>query len=290
MSKTAIPGAKRTNLFLVEPEKLTLVWDETDPRHAKFNFDEIMEEHDCLDPTHLLYDAKIYLPVTDIQIKNVTALGVLQSVSCRKNGEAVEVVAGRQRVKWARYANILLRKAGEPEIRIPVKMQRGSEGKMLATLISENEMRCADDMLNLARKASDLVDRGYEVDEIANWFNCGAQTIRNRLSLLDLAPKVQKAIKQQQITVTEALKLKKEPHEKQEELLKVHVTATGRREKRAAKSVGEDKKKPRRIKAPSKAVIRALIEQLPQSKTRSALEWAVGDLSHRKAKEVIKEL
>lgn len=294
MSKTAIPNAKRSNLFMVEPEELTMVWDETDARYNKFNLVEIMGEKDSLDPDHLLYDSKINIAVTELQVNNVNALGVELNVVCRKNGDKIEVIDGRQRVKWARYANLKRKKNGEPPLRVPVRLKRGNEKGFLATLISTNEMRCADDMLNLATKANRLVESGYEIEEIAGWFNCTKQTIKNRLALLELSDKVQKACKDQQITVTEALKFRKEDHAKQDEFLKTHIAAEGRRKARADKSIGEGHgakpKKNKRPKAPKKVEIRTLIEALPQSKTRAALEWAIGDLSTRKAKELIKEL
>lgn len=278
----------------IEPELLTLVWDEADARFEKHNFMEIIEEHDCLDPEHVLYDAKINLPVTELQINNVVALGVKQTISVRKNGDKIEVIDGRQRVKWARYANKQLAEMGQPLIKIPIKMERGTEIQALATMVSTNEVRTADDIINLAHKANELINRGCEIDEIATWFNCTGQTVKNRLAVLELSDNVQKACRDGLITVTESLKMRKEPHEKQNELLKAHITAEGRRKARREKSVGEDgkpkKKKTTRSKAPSKAKIRELIEAMPQSKTRAALEWAIGDLSTRKAKEFVKEL
>ncbi len=53
------------------------------------------------------------------QVNNVMRLGILENIVVRRNGELIEVVAGRQRVKWARVANMRLAKKGEPRFEFP---------------------------------------------------------------------------------------------------------------------------------------------------------------------------
>jgi ParB family chromosome partitioning protein len=294
MTKSAIPGAKRTNLFLVDPNQLTLVWDDADPRF------ENVEEHlwvadiDSLEgEKHSLFDDRVFLPLAESHVKAAMKNGILQNVIVRKNGELFEVVDGRRRTLNAREANKRLGEAGEPLIRLRVTIQRGDEKGAMTTMITANELRTPDEVFNKAKKANRLMERGADKEEIAEAFDVTVTTINNWLKLLEMDDKVQKACRSGQVNISEAIKWSKDDHEQQKKNLTAHVEAT---KKRAADPYkGKPNKngaapKPTRAKAPGKAKIRALIEAMPTSKTKDALMWAVGDLSTRKAKETVKEL
>ena len=293
MGKAAIPGAKRTNLHMVKPEDLSLVWDDSDSRFADSKlFNEILSEADSLDgENHPLWDEKIFIPIRDAHVKSVMRKGVIIPIVVRRNGETIEVVDGRQRVKWARAANIQLEAEGEPPIRVGCTIKRGDEADALVTMIATNEIRTADEIINKAKKAVRLMERGYDEEEAAEVFDVTVTTIKNWQKLLELSPRVQKACRVGQVTVTEAIKWHKSDHDEQNELLKVHVVSEKKRTSDPYKNKnGKTRKKASRIRAPSRTEVRALIEALPESKTKAALQWAVGDISTRKAKESVKEL
>lgn len=292
MAKSAIPGAKRGNIFLMDPWKISLIWDDTDPRFNKECEKLLSPDIDSLEgEAHPLFDDRVFIPRKDSKIAATIKHGIATPCIVRKNGEMVEAVDGRQRVLDGRMANLALKKRGEELLRIKCVVQRGSDKGAMATMVMANELRTADEIFNKAKKANRMQERGMDLDEIAEVFQVTTTAVRNWLKLLEMDDAVQKAARTGQVTVTEAIKWSKEERPKQKDLLKAHVAATKARAADPYKKKGKKgKKTTTRGKSPGKVKIRALIEALPESKTKSALQWAVGDISLRKAKEVVKEL
>lgn len=293
--KQAIPDAKRGNLFMVDPWKICLVWDDSDPRFTKECEKLLSADIDSVDgDKHPLFDDRVFIPRSDSKVAATIKNGVSIPVIVRKNGDAVEAVDGRQRVLDARAANLALEKQGEPTLRVPCVVKRGDDTGAMATMVMANEFRTNDEVFNKAKKANRLQERGMDLDEIADCFQVTTTAVRNWLKLLEMDDSVQKACRTGIVTVTEAIKWSKEDREKQKELLKAHKAATAARAKDPYKSKkgkkGAGRGSTTKGKSPGKAKIRALIEALPESKTKAALQWAVGDLSLRKAKESVKEL
>lgn len=200
MGKTAIPGAKRGTIFMMEPEALTIIGLDTKD-----------------DANHPLYDERINLLLDEGFILNIREHGVLENVIVRKNGDKLEVVAGRQRIRAAREVNARNQKEGMPAIRVPVAVRKTrSEGEALAVLVSENENRRDDDALTRAKKAQRLLNYGYLEEDIATQFGISTQAVKNLLALLDLSPKVQKAIASRKLAYSSALTLKDLPREEQD--------------------------------------------------------------------------
>lgn len=151
------------------------------------------------DPKHPLYDERATMPLDEGMIANIKRMGVLQPIIVRHNGEkdgrpVVEVVAGRQRVRSAIEANKQLRAEGQPEIYVYAVVQRGNDVKLFEVGISENEGRQDTDVMNRARNMQRYLDMGRDEDDISVIFKCTKQMVRYTLALLDLHPKVQKAV------------------------------------------------------------------------------------------------
>lgn len=292
MAKTAIPDAKRSTLFLVDPWKICLVWDDTDSRYSKECEKLTSPDIDSLAAEeHPLYDDRVLIPRDDRKVATTMKHGITIPIVVRKNGDLVEAVDGRQRVLDARAANLALKKQKEPELRVPCVLKRGDDKSVMATMVMANELRTPDEVFNKAKKANRLIDRGMDLDEVAAVFQVTTTAVRTWLKLLEMDDAVQKACRNGQVTITEAVKWSKEERPKQKELLKAHIAATKARAKDPYKKKGKKgKKQTTRGKSPGKVKIRALIEALPEGKTKAALAWSVGDRSLRKAKELVKEL
>ena len=119
MAEKTVIDAPRANMFMVEPEQLTLVTDENHP----------------------LYDPRVHLPVDDNLVRNIMAFGVKEPILVRKNGVEFEVVAGRQRTKAAIEGNKRLAKEGKEPMRVRAIIERGDEADMFGVMILENELR-----------------------------------------------------------------------------------------------------------------------------------------------------
>ena len=86
MAKQAIADAKRLNAFGVDPDHLCVVGIDTKHKEGE----------------HPLWDERIHRKLHEPFIANLMAVGVLEPILVRKNGETLEVIDGRQRVLSAR--------------------------------------------------------------------------------------------------------------------------------------------------------------------------------------------
>lgn len=178
-------NAQRSDAFALEPEKFTLITD----------------------PGHPLYDPRVHDEPDESLVRNVMTYGVIEPVIIRKNGENVEVVAGRGRVKAALEANRRLTAEGKQPIRVPAILKRGQDADMFGVLISENECRREDNPLIKSEKAQRLINMGKSVEEVAVAFGVKRQSVEAWLALGDVAQPVLEAVEQGEISATAAAKL-----------------------------------------------------------------------------------
>lgn len=272
MAKTAVPGASRGTVFKMDPADIVIIG--LDTRDG---------------PEHPLYDDRIRLALDEGLVLNIMARGVLVPILGRKNGPRVEVVDGRQRVRCAREANKRLKKEGLKPVKIEVSLKRPKDEKAaLGMLITTNENRINDDYVARARKAQRLLDLGADEDEVANDFGCNAQTIKNLLKILELSPKVQKAIQAREIGYIAAISLTDLPQKDQEETLAAMVASgnTGtdeakRLRRSRQKQNGKADETPRAKKVPTK-ILRKVAEDEEFTSTlspdaKALLLWVLGD-------------
>lgn len=270
--------AKRANMFMFDPANLTIVGlDTTDG------------------PEHPLYDERINLPLDEAMVKNVMALGILEPVGVRKNGDKVEVVFGRQRVRWAREANARFAKDGRQAMNVPVVVRRGDDSEHLGVLISENEVRQDDGPLQKARKAQKYTALGKTNDEAATAFGVTGQCVRNWLALIDLDGAVQKAVENGTISASAASKfagLDREAQKRALAELEAQPKPTGKKAAKAAKANTNDDV-PQGV---SRGRIRKILAQVKADKielpeqVQIVLEWMVGEKSDRSLINAIAEM
>ncbi len=184
MSKTAIE-AKRGNVFMLEPERLTLVTDKNHP----------------------LYDPRVEDDPSENMIANVAMHGVLEPILVRKNGNAIEVIAGRGRTKAVLEANRRLRAEGKPTLLIPAMVKGGSDKDLFGIVISENEIRREDSMINKGEKARKLLNMGHTVQEIAVIFGVTRQAVETWLTVEQLPDQIKGAVETGELSATAALQL-----------------------------------------------------------------------------------
>jgi len=258
-----IEGAGRADLFTLDPE--TVVIPEDGP----------------------LFDERADLPLDENLVANIMFQGVLEPIIIRKNGSAIEVVAGRQRVKAAREANRRFAERGQACIKIPAILKQGTDADMYGILISENEIRRADDQVAKGKKALRLVNMGQSVPDIAVIFGVSTRTIEQWLSLNDLTPEVQDAVSNGEISAAVGRELSNLPREEQAFLLdglKTEAEAKGRpitkQSTRRAIEGQPEKPKMATLKQIQKA-IEALVhnEEFPRGYLEGvgdALAWVLG--------------
>lgn len=177
-------------------------------------------------PEHPLYDPRIKLPLDKHMVANVEAWGIKENVLITKSdakhpGRPV-VVAGRQRVRWARAANenITKRAQGEALHQVLTNLEKGDENELAGIMVLENEIRKDDDMITKARKAQKLMTvNKFSAAQVANVFGVSVPSLRVWLKVLQTSPKVQAAVDAKKITASAALALMELPMDKQDEAL-----------------------------------------------------------------------
>lgn len=147
------------------------------------------------DETHPLYDHRIFLPVDENLVRNISFYGIQQPVLVRREGDKLYVIDGRQRTRAAREAAKRQALAGEYQLLVPVREARGDDKRVVGIMISTNEQRQNDEVLEKAFKAARMLDLCGDMDQVALAFGRTKTTIKNWMSLVEADPCVHEAIR-----------------------------------------------------------------------------------------------
>jgi ParB family transcriptional regulator, chromosome partitioning protein len=165
------------------------------------------------DAKHPLYDSRSDQPLSDEFICNVDFHGILEPVLIRKNTEtdALEVVAGRQRVRAAVEANKRRKKRGDKLLLVPAIVKRGEDLSMMGVMASENEARVANTPLQRAGLMQRMLNRGATEKDIATSMACSSATVKNHLALLEAPAAVRNAVQNGKVSAAVGYKLARLP-------------------------------------------------------------------------------
>jgi len=173
------------------------------------------------DPKHPLYDPRATEELPEWMIVSIAEVGVKVPIICRKNGDALEVVDGRQRVRAAVEANIRRGQKGMPLLRVPVMVQDIDDKQAAGFIVMLNEIRKADSAYNKAEKAKSLKDRYDMTDaEIAPIFGVSEQAVHGWIAVMNTAPEVVQAIKDRKLRISAAKELLSLSREEQADIVK----------------------------------------------------------------------
>lgn len=284
MAKQAIEGAQRLNAFGCDADDLLIVgYDTKDGR-----------EHPLWDGDRLELVLK---SITEEWVVNLMSFGVLEPVLVRKNGDRIEVIAGRRRVLGAREANKRIKASGSsmPLIKVPCMVKRSDDKDVMGAIVAENEGRLDDTPIVRAKKVRRLLDRGYSEVGAAVAMCLPVDEVQKLLPLLDLDERVQTLMEERKIGSTVALTLRDLPREEQvqkaQEYAAVGVTVDEARRQTKLRKNGaggsgggsNGKAEELRGKRPSAAFLRKLSEDeefmtdLKDTDARDLLLWVLGD-------------
>lgn len=273
VSKTAIEGVGRGTVFRVPPEDLKIIGLDTKDG-----------------PEHPLHDERIHLPIDQGLVENIIKYGIRMNVEVRKNGDDLEVVDGRQRVRAAREANKRLKAEGSVLILVPTTIAKGNDGFMLGVMISVNENRQNDPLIAKAEKAKRALDFGQPEEDVATMFGVTKKAIQGWMKLLDLHPDVLALVKEKKMAASTAIKLSDLPRE--EQIIKAsEMVSSGNATVAEADRVSREKRGLSRseesgTKKPGAVLIRKLIDNaanldLPEDFVL-ALRWTRGEITTRR--------
>jgi ParB family chromosome partitioning protein len=224
-----IVDAPRGNVYFMDPDDITIIG--LDTKDTK---------------EHPLWDKRIELPINEQLVDSIMTSGFFGAIVVRKNGDAVEVEAGRQRVRAARVAKQKLLAAGKEFPRVTVSFRKDSDEAAYRIGVAENQFRVNDGPLMLADKIKDYLDRVGDTAETRR--ECGklygfsGQQVGQYMKLHELAPKVLKAIAEGLISATAASEFSDMKRAEQEEAL-ASALAGGRTSRAAIRSQKKAKNK-----------------------------------------------
>lgn len=255
MSKGMVLDAPRSNMYMVDPEHLVLITDKKDP----------------------LYDVRAELPVEENMVLNIMCHGIIQNIVAARRGDSYVVVTGRQRVKAAREANKRLCKEGKEPVRVPMVLGRGDEGIQTGIMISENELRQADSILEKAEKCRRYLAMGKTEAEAAIVFGVTGQTIKNWMEIISLTPSVKKAVDNGTISATAAAKLSKLAPAEQKEAAEDLIDAAAKSGKKRVTINKAAAKVGRKRSMRSKKQIAEVARVANEPWIRGVLLWVLGE-------------
>ena len=274
MAKQAIPGASRTNLFLVDPTTVVIIGLDTEDGRD-----------------HPLWDPRIEMEVPEGLVLNIMKYGVLEPPLVRKNGDRIEVIDGRQRIRAARTANERLAEAGGAPLLVPVMLRKADDLGHVGVMVTANEQRFGDDAVAKAMKAQRLLDFGGTVEDVGIAMGVSVTQVKNLLTILDLSSKVQKAISGDKVSYSAAIQLADLTHTDQNTKLAAMLEngATGyadakrqKKERQAGKAPSNGEETSLRGKGVKVAVLRKVADDEDfmgnlSEDARHLLLWILGD-------------
>jgi len=157
----------------------------------------------------------------DSWLEDLRANGVRQPVDAFRDGDTVVLLEGRRRVRAARVIWDEQHKAGIPEdkrISVRVNVRRGSPVELFGFNVGSENRKSRSPMQRAALMLQ-AQKFGSDDKQIATMFSVSTQTVKNMLSLYDLAPDVQRAVDKGELPIREAIKLADVPREEQKEIL-----------------------------------------------------------------------
>lgn len=129
-------------------------------------------------------------------IPSIRQRGILQPLLVRKNGEGHEVVAGKRRYLTLQF----LEKEGVEIEAVPCAvMAKGDDAAAIEASLIENVARLPMDDMDQFEAFQRLLKEGRSIEEIANTFGVTEITVKRRLAIANLSPKIRQAYRAEEI-------------------------------------------------------------------------------------------
>ncbi|WP_376699807.1 hypothetical protein [Burkholderia seminalis] len=244
------------------------------------------------DPSHPLYDRRVHQAPDEKTIRNYRAHGVFTPVIFFKDVETGQflIVEGRKRVINARELNRRLINEGREPITIPAIPKRvlGDGVKpFVGVMISANEIRQADSLVNRAEKMARALDVGHTLEAVSAMFGVNKATVTVAMKLLDCCMAVRDAVEAGTITQVVAMKLAKlSPDEQRGKLAEIEAAIEGKvgHERSRAMRAVLGSAPVKRTKPTRKDIAEAL--KTATGERAEALRWVLGLVDGEQAPEV----
>jgi ParB family chromosome partitioning protein len=129
-------------------------------------------------------------------IPSIKERGILQPLLVRKNGRGYEIIAGRRRF----LAACSLEKEGLEVEAVPCAiMAKGDDAAAVEASLIENVAHLPMDDMDQFEAFQRLLKEGRSIDDIANVFGVTELTVKRRLAIANLAPKIRQLYRNEDI-------------------------------------------------------------------------------------------
>lgn len=274
------------------------------PRLQAFYLDPSTVTVLCLDTKdgeeHPLWDPRFSIPVDQSDIDSVMTYGVLTVGIVRKEkmadgSERTVVIDGRQRTRWARAANDVIRaevgegKAyDEKKILVPYYVVKNqSEEKIARMIIAANHHKETPPLMK-AQLAKQRLDRGHSMKDVAIAFGVTPQAVTEWVRGLSLSAKMRGAVDAGTLSFSTAIQYDDLAPEKQDEILSdmerlgVKIGTGEAKAQRAARkrtngSNGHDVRRPVGMATVRKVIADEEFMGGLDPITQAVLKWVVGE-------------
>ncbi|HAY3497756.1 ParB/RepB/Spo0J family partition protein [Elizabethkingia anophelis] len=143
--------------------------------------------------------------------QSILALGIIQPVTLRKDGDKFEIISGERRFRASKIAGLKT---------IPAYIRLVNDQELLEMALVENIQREDLDAIEIALTYQRLIDEiGLTQENLSSRVGRERSTITNSLRLLKLSPEIQGAIRSNEISAGHGRALLSLQDEAQQELL-----------------------------------------------------------------------
>ena len=143
--------------------------------------------------------------------QSILALGIIQPVTLRKDGDKFEIISGERRFRASKIAGLKT---------IPAYIRLVNDQELLEMALVENIQREDLDAIEIALTYQRLIDEiGLTQENLSSRVGKERSTITNSLRLLKLSPEIQGAIRSNEISAGHGRALLSLQDEAQQELL-----------------------------------------------------------------------
>jgi ParB family chromosome partitioning protein len=251
MGKTIIDAPRAASSFMLWPEEIVIVGLDTLHKRGE----------------HPLWDERAFRGFSEPSVLNmmVHRATLIPAVVVEIDEDLGNVVAdGRGRILDSREANRRLREQGLEPFRIEARVKRAVDAATsFAKMVVGNAFATSPTLMEMARKAHDMIEGGIPMERVMLEFGRSEQTIKQWCELVQLPPEFRRRVERGQIGATQAVKLARSSKEQQAAALRVAdargAVAEGERPKR--QSARELAKAAGKTLPPTRKDLRALLDR-----------------------------
>ena len=170
---------------------------------------------------HDLWDERAQGPIDPALVESIRRFGVKQAVVVEPSDDGMHpyVKDGKRRTLHARAANVLRAQDGLPAIYLEVVSKAEDAKTSALTMRLLNRFRLEDDVLASAAYATDLLNQGCDIHDVAVVFGVTEQTVKIWVEKVHPLPEQLREAVRGGVAVSTALSVAKHPPQEWDELL-----------------------------------------------------------------------